>query len=125
MGARFPPGPPPPPSDPLGNQPPGPPDAPRSSQATPSGRLALPHRGGGARRWVRRSRRSLWTTARGEHWLVPYRDAVTQTVLGESTIITVLSESGDGTPYQLPSTATAKARSKEARARNRYFKIPP
>jgi hypothetical protein len=44
---------------------------------------------------------------------------------GESTIITVLMESGNGSDYQLPSTATARARTKTAAERHRYFKIPP
>lgn len=44
---------------------------------------------------------------------------------GESTIVTVLSESGDGSAYQLPSTATARAKTKAIAERHRYFKIPP
>lgn len=44
---------------------------------------------------------------------------------GESTIITVLMESGDGSAYELPSTASALARTKPAKQRHRYFKIPP
>lgn len=44
---------------------------------------------------------------------------------GESTIITILTESADGSPYQLPSTATARAKSKAVSERNRYFKVPP
>jgi hypothetical protein len=44
---------------------------------------------------------------------------------GESTIITLLMESGDGSAYQLPSTATARAKSKSHAERHRYFKVPP
>lgn len=44
---------------------------------------------------------------------------------GESTIITILTESGDGSAYQLPSTSTARAKSKTVAERHRYFKIPP
>lgn len=44
---------------------------------------------------------------------------------GESTIITLLIESGEGSEYQLPSTASAKARTQAAAERHRYFKVPP
>lgn len=44
---------------------------------------------------------------------------------GESTIITLLLESGDGRAYELPSTATARAKSKSLAERHRYFKVPP
>lgn len=44
---------------------------------------------------------------------------------GESTIITLLMESGDGSDYELPSTASTRARKKTATDRHRYFKIPP
>lgn len=44
---------------------------------------------------------------------------------GESTIITLLMESGDGRDYQLPSTATARAKSKSHAEQHRYFKVPP
>lgn len=44
---------------------------------------------------------------------------------GEPTIVTILNESGDGSAYQLPSTATARAKSLAAAEKNRYFKMPP
>lgn len=44
---------------------------------------------------------------------------------GESTVITLQIESGEGTAYQLPSTASARAKTKAAAQRHRYFKVPP
>lgn len=43
---------------------------------------------------------------------------------GDSTLVTLLNESGSGRRYVLPSTASAKANSEEARKRNLYFKVP-
>ena len=43
---------------------------------------------------------------------------------GDSTVITLLEESGNKDPYTLPSTASATARSDEAKLRHRYFKVP-
>jgi hypothetical protein len=43
---------------------------------------------------------------------------------GESTIVTLLEESGSNAAYTLPSTAYTRAPSAEAAARHRYFKIP-
>jgi len=44
---------------------------------------------------------------------------------GESTVVTLLMESGDGRAYELPSTATARAKSRTDAERHRYFKVPP
>lgn len=44
---------------------------------------------------------------------------------GEPSIVTILNESGDGSTYQLPSTATARAKSSAAAEKNHYFKVPP
>lgn len=43
---------------------------------------------------------------------------------GESTIVTLLHESGSGNPYRLPSTAHQRATSDAERQQNRYFKVP-
>lgn len=46
-------------------------------------------------------------------------------VPGTGNTITLLDESGDGSPYLLPSTEYARASAEPLRARNRYFKISP
>lgn len=43
---------------------------------------------------------------------------------GESTVITLLEESGTGAAYSLPSTAYTRAPDKENASRHRYFKVP-
>lgn len=43
---------------------------------------------------------------------------------GDSTVVTLLEESGSGSRYSLPSTAYQRAKSPEKRAANRYFKVP-
>lgn len=43
---------------------------------------------------------------------------------GESTIVTLLDESGSGEPYRLPSTAHQRASSDGERRKSRYFKVP-
>ena len=43
---------------------------------------------------------------------------------GDSTIVTLLEESGSGAPYGLPSTNYQRAKSDEKQARHRYFKVP-
>jgi hypothetical protein len=46
-------------------------------------------------------------------------------VPGTGNTITLLDESGDGTPYLLPSTEYARSPEGPQRQRNRYFKISP
>lgn len=43
---------------------------------------------------------------------------------GDTTIVTLLHESGNGRPYTLPSTAHTRATTDAERAQHRYFKIP-
>lgn len=43
---------------------------------------------------------------------------------GDSTIVTLLHESGNGDAYRLPSTAHQRATSDAERQKHRYFKIP-
>lgn len=44
---------------------------------------------------------------------------------GDSTVITLLHESGSGDPYSLPSTAYTRSMTDAERESNRYFKVPP